>query len=106
MLGNQAIPPYQSLALVGPYGEGSFNTGSGSEVYTGMEPLSYVNTGLRWESTRQFDIGMDLSLFRNRISLTADYYKKKTNDLLLSSPIPLTTGFSTTLLNIGNIENL
>ncbi|RYZ59678.1 MAG: SusC/RagA family TonB-linked outer membrane protein, partial [Chitinophagaceae bacterium] len=67
VLGNQAIPPYQSLALVGPYGEGSFNTGSGSEVYTGMEPLSYVNTGLRWESTRQFDIGFDLSLFRNRV---------------------------------------
>ncbi|HEX2534264.1 MAG TPA: TonB-dependent receptor [Chitinophagaceae bacterium] len=105
VLGNQAIPPYQSLALVGPYGEGSFNTGSGSEVYTGMEPLSYVNRGLRWESTRQFDAGFDLSLFRNRISLTADYYKKKTNDLLLSSPIPLSTGFSTTLLNIGNIEN-
>ncbi len=105
VLGNQAIPPYQSLALVGPYGEGSFNTGSGSEVYTGMEPLSYVNTSLRWESTRQFDIGVDLSLFRNRVSLTADYYKKKTNDLLLSSPIPLTTGFSTTLLNVGNIEN-
>lgn len=105
VLGNQAIPPYQSLALVGPYGEGSFNTGSGSEVYTGMEPLSYVNTSLRWESTRQFDIGMDLSLLGNRISLTADYYKKKTNDLLLSSPIPLTTGFSTTLLNVGNIEN-
>lgn len=105
VLGNQAIPPYQSLALVGPYGEGSFNTGSGSEVYTGMEPLSYVNTSLRWESTRQFDLGVDLSLFRNRISLTADYYKKKTNDLLLSSPIPLTTGFRTTLLNVGNIEN-
>lgn len=105
VLGNQAIPPYQSLALVGPYGEGSFNTGSGSEVYTGMEPLSYVNKTLRWESTRQFDVGIDLSLFRNRVSLTADYYKKKTNDLLLSSPIPLTTGFSTTLLNVGNIEN-
>lgn len=105
ILGNQAIPPYQSLALVGPYGEGSFNTGSGSEVYTGQEPLSYVNTSLRWETTRQFDIGFDLSMFRNRITLTADYYAKKTNDLLLSSPIPLTTGFSTTLLNIGNIEN-
>ncbi|MGZ5254796.1 MAG: SusC/RagA family TonB-linked outer membrane protein [Flavitalea sp.] len=105
ILGNQAIPPYQSLALVGPYGEGSFNTGSGTEVYTGQEPLSYVNTALRWETTRQFDIGFDLSMYNSRVSLTADYYKKKTNDLLLSSPIPLTTGFSSTLLNIGNIEN-
>ncbi len=105
VLGNQAIPPYQSLALVGPYGEGTFNTGSQNEVYIGQEPLAYVNTALRWETTRQLDIGFDLSLFRNRVTLTADYYNKKTNDLLLASPIPLTTGFSTTLLNIGNIEN-
>ena len=105
VLGNQAIPPYQSLALVGPYGEGVFNTGLGSEVYTGQEPLSYVNTGLRWETTRQFDVGFDLSMFNNRITFTADYYYKKTDDLLLSSPIPTTTGFGSTLLNIGNIDN-
>jgi TonB-linked SusC/RagA family outer membrane protein len=105
VIGNQAIPPYQSLALVGPYGEGTFNTGSGTEVYTGQEPLSYVNKDLKWETTRQFDLGFDLSLFNNRVTFTADYYKKKTFDLLLSSPIPLTSGFSSTLLNIGNIEN-
>ncbi|MCP9753502.1 TonB-dependent receptor [Ferruginibacter sp. HRS2-29] len=105
VIGNQAIPPYQSLALVGPYGEGTFNTGSGTEVYTGQEPLSYVNKDLKWETTRQFDLGFDLSLFNNRVTFTADYYQKKTFDLLLSSPIPLTSGFSSTLLNIGNIEN-
>src|SRR5690606_16727623 len=105
VLGNQAIAPYGSLALVGPYGEGVFNTGLGSEVYTGQEPLSYVNTGLRWETTRQFDVGFDLSMFNNRITFTADYYYKKTDDLLLSSPIPTTTGFGSTLLNIGNIDN-
>ncbi|OJY82509.1 MAG: hypothetical protein BGP13_19895 [Sphingobacteriales bacterium 40-81] len=105
VLGNQAIPPYQSLALVGPYGEGTFHAGSQTEVYTGQEPLSYVNTKLKWETTRQLDLGIDLSLFNNRISFTGDYYQKKTFDLLLSSPIPLTTGFYTTLLNIGNIEN-
>lgn len=105
VLGNQAIPPYQSLALVGPYGEGVFNSSNGSEAYTGQEPLAYVNKELRWETTRQLDIGLDLSLFNNRINFTGDYYKKKTFDLLLSSPIPTTTGFYNTLLNIGNIEN-
>lgn len=105
VLGNQAIPPYQSLALVGPYGEGTFHAGSQTEVYTGQEPLSFVNTKLKWETTRQLDLGIDLSLFNNRVSFTGDYYQKKTFDLLLSSPIPLTTGFYTTLLNIGNIEN-
>lgn len=105
VIGNQAIPPYQSLALVGPYGEGVFNSGNSYEVFTGREPLSYVNRNLKWETTRQLDIGLDLSLLKNRITFTADYYKKRTNDLLLSSPIPLTTGFAYTLLNIGNIDN-
>ena len=102
VIGNQNIPPYQSLSLVGPFSEGVFN---GTEVYTGMEPLSYANKNLRWESTRQLDIGVDASFFNNRLSMTADYYQKKTYDLLLSSPIPYTSGFGSTLLNIGNIVN-
>ncbi|MEO6637030.1 MAG: TonB-dependent receptor [Ginsengibacter sp.] len=105
VIGNQSIPPYQSLALVGPYGEGVFNSSNGPQVYTGLEPLSYVNTNLKWESTRQLDLGVDVSFFQNRLSVTADYYEKKTFDLLLSTPIPTTSGFSSTVLNIGNIAN-
>ncbi|MEO8712650.1 MAG: TonB-dependent receptor [Parafilimonas sp.] len=105
VIGNQAIPPYQSLALVGPYGQGVFNSSAGSEVYTGMEPLSYVNKNLKWESTKQFDGGIDLGLFKQRITITADYYSKLTYDLLLSTPIPSTSGFTSTLLNVGNIQN-
>lgn len=105
LIGNQSIAPYQSLALVGPYGQGVFNSSAGSEVYTGQEPLSYANPHLKWESTRQLDLGIDLSLLQSRISLTADYYNKKTFDLLLNTPIPITSGFSTTLLNVGNVVN-
>lgn len=105
VIGNQAIPPYQSLALIGPYGEGVFNSSNGPEVYTGLEPLSYVNKNLKWESTKQLDIGVDVSFFHNRLSVTADYYQKKTFDLLLSTPIPTTSGFSSTVLNVGNIVN-
>ncbi|WEK34223.1 MAG: TonB-dependent receptor [Candidatus Pseudobacter hemicellulosilyticus] len=105
VIGNQAILPYQSLALIGPYGEGVFNSPSGSEVYTGQEPLTYVNSDLRWETTRQLDIGFDLALFNNRVQFTADYYNKKTFDLLLTTPIPSTSGFGTTVLNVGNIRN-
>ena len=105
VVGNQSIPPYQSLALVGSYGEGVFNSSLGSEVYTGLEPLSYVNKDLKWETTAQFDAGIDLAFFKDRISLTVDYYKKKTSNLLLSTPIPTTTGFASTVLNVGNIEN-
>ncbi|CAN5659297.1 TonB-dependent receptor [soil metagenome] len=105
VIGNQAIPPYQSLALIGPYGEGVFNSSNGSQVYTGREPLTYVNKNLKWESTNQLDIGLDVSILRDRITLTADYYHKKTYDLLLSTPIPTTSGFPTTVLNVGNITN-
>src|SRR6478752_3921855 len=105
VIGNQAIGPYQSLSLIGPYGQGVFNSASGSEVYNGMEPLSYVNKNLKWESTRQFDAGFDLGLFKQRVTLTLDYYQKLTYDLLLSTPIPTTTGFASTLLNVGNIQN-
>lgn len=105
LIGNQAIPPYQSLALVGPYGEGVFNSSNGSQVFTGLEPLSYVNRNLKWETTKQLDIGVDIGLFKDRLSITADYYSKKTFDLLLSTPIPTTSGFPTTILNVGNITN-
>jgi TonB-linked SusC/RagA family outer membrane protein len=105
LIGNQAIPPYQSLALIGPYGEGVFNSSNGSQVFTGLEPLSYVNRNLKWETTKQFDIGVDAGFFKDRLTITADYYSKKTFDLLLSTPIPTTSGFPTTILNVGNITN-
>ncbi|MEP7107715.1 MAG: SusC/RagA family TonB-linked outer membrane protein [Ferruginibacter sp.] len=105
IIGNQAIPPYQSLALIGPFGEGVFNSSNGPEVYTGLQPLTYVNKNLKWESTKQLDIGIDVSFLRNRLTITADYYLKKTFDLLLSTPIPTTSGFSSTVLNVGNILN-
>lgn len=104
-IGNQSIAPYQSLALVGPLGQGVFNTSSGSETFIGSEPLSYPNKDLKWETTGQFDFGVDIGLWENKVSLTADVYVKNTSDLLLNTPIPYTTGFGTTLLNVGNVQN-
>jgi TonB-linked SusC/RagA family outer membrane protein len=105
VIGNQAIPSYQSLALIGPYGQGVFNNGNGGEVYSGSEPVAYVSKNLKWETTRQLDLGFDASFFNDRISFTADYYEKRTFDLLLVTPIPTTTGFNKTTLNVGNLVN-
>lgn len=105
IIGNQAIAPYASLSLVGPYGEGVFNNGSDYVFYQSSQPVSYSNPNLKWETTRQFDVGLDFGLLENRIQVTADYYRKYTYDLLLSTPIPITSGFSQTLLNVGNIRN-
>lgn len=66
---------------------------------------SYGNENLKWETTRQFDLGIDLAFIKNRIRFTADVYDKVTNDLLLSAPVPYTTGFTSIYKNIGSINN-
>ena len=106
ILGNQSIGPYNSLALIAPFGEGVFNNGAGDPViYHGQEPTSYPNKDLKWETTRQANVGLDVGLWHNRLVLTAEAYDKKTSDLLLVTPIPYTSGFGTTLLNVGNVQN-
>lgn len=102
VIGNQSIAPYQSLSLITRYGEGVFNK---NEPYFGREPASYANKDLKWESTAQFNAGVDLTAFDERVNFTADVYDKKTYDLLLYNPIPYTSGFNQTLLNVGNIQN-
>ncbi|AWX45551.1 TonB-dependent receptor SusC [Flagellimonas maritima] len=68
-------------------------------------PTQLSNQNLSWESTAQFNVGVDLGLFNNRLSLTADYFIKKTDDLLLDRIIPGISGFSSVIDNIGEVEN-
>ena len=70
-----------------------------------LQPNSIDNRDFTWETTEQFDIGLDLSLFSNRINLAADYYIKTTDDLLFRLELPHTTGFETRIGNLGSIEN-
>ena len=62
------------------------------------------NPNLGWETTTQTDFGFDISLFNDRVQLTADYYKKITSDLLFSKPLPNTSGFGSITENIGKVE--
>jgi TonB-linked SusC/RagA family outer membrane protein len=96
LTGNQAISdyPYQGLF-------GSFNYGD----IPGNAPSNLANPDLKWESTKQLDLGLDLAFARGRVSLTADYYLKKTSDLLLARPISGTSGFTTVFDNVGNVQN-
>jgi len=63
------------------------------------------NEGLKWESIALTNIGYDLGLFNNRVELTADIYRKTTNDLLLDAQIPYISGYASTTKNIGKIKN-
>lgn len=60
---------------------------------------------LKWETTSQWNMGLDLSLFNNRVRLTADYYRKKTTDLLNDVEMPRSSGYTTALRNIGSVRN-
>ena len=60
---------------------------------------------MQWEKSGELDLGIDIGLLDNRISITGDYYDRKSSDLLLSVNLPTTTGFSSTLQNIGKVEN-
>ncbi len=98
--GNQAIQPYQSLSTLTDV----FVT-QGSNIIPGIKPGTISNPNLSWESTAQTNIGLDMGLFESRLTVTADFYKMVTSDLLFNAPVPKFSGFSTQLQNIGKVQN-
>lgn len=84
----------------------SYPFGTDGTLSTGSYPSSVGNNGLKWETTEQLDFGVDLRFFNNRLNLTADYYIKRTKDLLVTGSKPsLTAGTNASPINAGNIEN-
>lgn len=98
--GNPSIQPYQSLTRLAAQ-QYSFN----GTVAAGYYPSSIGNPNLQWESSKQADVGLDLGLYQDRVNFTADYYNKRTDDLLLAIDLPSESGFSTALVNAGSISN-
>lgn len=101
--GNNAIGNYAHIGLVGITNQ-TFGLGAGSN-YSGIYPSSISNPRLSWEVSKQFDIGLDIGLYRERVSIILDYYNNHTSDLLLNVNLPTTSGFSSSLQNIGEVEN-
>lgn len=71
----------------------------------GYRPSSLPNQDLGWEKTKSTDIALDISLFKNQIQLSADWYTKKTTNLLYYVPIPRASGYSSYLSNLGDVKN-
>lgn len=114
--GNQGISPYQTLSRYGQhqyYYNGSWQTaiGPGREVGRTGDNGIYVlwggipNKNLKWETTSQVDVGMDVSLFGHRLNLTVDWYNKITDDLLRERNIAPSSGFDRMWVNDGKIQN-
>lgn len=102
LVGNDRAAPYAWYGLVDTISNKYL---IGGTTHTAFTPSTLENTDLRWEKTSQFDIGLDLAVLDNRISFTADYYYKKTTDILLDVPQPTSTGYSSALQNAGSLEN-
>ncbi|MGD9557830.1 MAG: SusC/RagA family TonB-linked outer membrane protein [Mangrovibacterium sp.] len=98
--GNQAIPPYQTLAA-----SNSVRTYFSDQGNLGLITTRSENPDLKWESTYQYNAGLDLNFVNNRIVLNVDAYYKKTDNMLLMKPMPRYTGFTSKMDNIGSIEN-
>lgn len=103
--GNNRVSDFAYLATYGAQP-------SASNVYTfnnvpinGAIPLTIGNPDLKWETTSSVNLGLDLSFFKNRITLTADVYEKKTTNLLLNATLPTSTGYNTVYKNVGSVQN-
>src|SRR5256885_7405723 len=99
--GNQAIDPYNSLSRLGI----CWYSLAGTEVNALCPSGTRGNPDLKWETQRQLNVGIDASVLRGRIAVSVDAYHSVTNDLLLSVPLPATSGFSSQLRNIGSVGN-
>src|SRR5690606_8760617 len=98
--GNLEIGQYQSLSTL--Y---SLNYLIGGNILTGFASQRIPNENLGWETTYQYDAGIDFALFNSRLQFTFDWYYKKTEDLLLNVEIPWTSGYASSLQNYGSVQN-
>ncbi len=98
--GNNLIGNYAAIGLLG-----GANYVEGEKKVPGLVPSSLSNDDLTWEISKQFNLGLELGLFNDRILMTADIYKNKKTDLLLQVRLPAASGFTSSTQNIGDIEN-
>jgi len=100
VIGNNNIGNYGRYALI----NNTVNSVFGGNVATGAAVTTISNPRLGWETTQQFDIGLDLGLFNDRIQFTYDYYRKNTTNLLFNVQIAQESGFGNIADNIGEIK--
>jgi TonB-linked SusC/RagA family outer membrane protein len=101
--GNNFISNYGSIALTTT--DNYIFGASGGTIVNGIRLNNIGNSLLSWEKNKQLDLGLEFGILQNRLSMSFDYYNKRTSDLLLNVPTPTLTGYSNALQNIGEIQN-
>ena len=104
---NRTTTPYDYYSQIAtlPGHVNSYDYVFNGQIVSGYYPSNMSNEKLRWETTEQWNLGLDVSFFESRIKLTADWYLKNTRDLLLQATIPASSGYTSAMLNIGSMQN-
>ncbi|MDX2249666.1 MAG: TonB-dependent receptor [Bacteroidia bacterium] len=104
LLGNSAIGDYEYHSIVN-FGL-NYVFGNGQNLALGGAPLALANEDIRWETTEQYNIGIDLGFLSEKLTVKTDVYLKNTYDILLYVPVPATTGASNaSRQNVGQVQN-
>ena len=104
---NRTTTPYDYYSQIStlPGDSNSYDYVFNGQIVSGYFPSNMSNDKLKWETTEQWNIGLDLSFFDSRLKLTADWYLKNTRDLLLQATIPASSGYTSAMMNIGSMRN-
>lgn len=100
--GNSAIDPYQTKGAIS---KRYYVFGNGATEVIGYTPKDMMNEDLTWETTDQWNIGIDFGFWGNRINGSVDYYLQNTYNLLLERQLPVVSGFTSVMSNIGKTRN-
>lgn len=112
-VGNSAIPVYRFINGYGPYASAAGTSTSNAVTFSpdGSQIITYsltnlANEKIKWETTKEWNVGVDGEAFKGKLFFTLEWYNKKTVDLLYNLPIPTSSGFSDYFANIGSTKNV
>lgn len=104
---NRTTTPYDfySQITTSPGTAASYDYVFNGKIIPGYYPSNMANDKLKWETTEQIDLGIDLAFLDNRIKLVSDVYLKNTRDLLLAATLPSSSGYTSAMINVGSMRN-
>ena len=101
--GNESIGNFGYTSVIG--NQNIYYFGDSKTQYNGTQPTRIANPSLRWETSEQTNFGIDLSTLNSSVTVTLDYYIKKTKDWLVTAPVPMLVGNSAPIINGGSVQN-